>query len=277
MLKYLRRLKQGLQKCLLAKPSIPESGIIEVKRLGLHWCLNLESYVARILVTEGIWEPDTTKAVHKLVKPGMHVLDIGANFGYYTLLMAQQVGPSGHVWAFEPVAAFREQLEWHIHRNRIEECVTVLPYGLSDREETIQIAVEPSSATIYPTNDIVTSYESIQLNSLDVVANKIGINQVDFIKLDIDGHEPHFLRGAYQLLSTQHPIIALEFAQHCLHVAGSDVREQARIITDLGYIICKETTLQPYSSEMEFLMDCGNFKNSGNVIAFYQSNCARSS
>src|SRR3984885_9476488 len=53
---------------------------------------------------------DELKFVRKLLEPGQKVIDIGANYGVYTLPMAQKVGSSGHVWAFEPTSSTAEIL-----------------------------------------------------------------------------------------------------------------------------------------------------------------------
>ena len=253
------------------RSQVPSSGWVEVERLGLHWRLEMRSCISQSLVGSGVWEPVTTHLIKDLVNPGMHVLDVGANFGYYTLLLAQQVGPTGRVWAFEPVSMFRNQLLWHLERNRFSDRVTVVPYGLSDRCSTSPISVSASSATLHAV-DTASRPESIELRPLDEVVPELGIDRIDFVKSDIDGHEPWFLDGGRSTFRRFRPPIAVEFAQHVLHVAGSDVREQARLLHELGYVICSEATREPYSSEMDFLMECGNFTFSGNAIAFPSAN-----
>jgi FkbM family methyltransferase len=266
ILSTLVRMLKGREPTIA--PRLPASGWVEVERMGLHWRLNLESCISQSIVQFAVWEPSTTHLLTDLVRSGMHVLDIGANFGYYTLLLARQVGPTGHVWAFEPVKRFRDQLEWHVNRNGFDGRVSIVPYGLSDRSSTMTITGDASSATLHLTTPTPADRtDDIALHALDDVAADLGIRRLDFIKIDIDGHEPCFLRGAQRTLSRFHPPMALEFAQHCLHVAGSDVREQARLLRDLGYAICREDTRQPYDSEMAFLMACGNFDRSGNALA----------
>ena len=241
----------------------PET-ITELDALGFRWRLDMLSVISRSLYDKGVWEPDTTSLICDIVKPGMNVISVGANFGYYVLLLARQVGPSGRVWAFEPTQTFRDQLQWHVDANHVSDIVTIVPFGLSDHKGNADITISPQSASLHYAPG-GTRQETINLCRLDDVAPDLGISEIDFVSMDIDGHEPAFLRGAKQTLSKNLPPIAMELAQRCLHFAGSDVREVASLLTEMGYEICSEKTRLPYESELEFLKSCANFNNDANV------------
>jgi hypothetical protein len=116
-------------------------------------------------------------------------------------------------------------------------------------------------------DEICLDKETIKLDLLDNVAKDLGIDRIDFVSVDIDGHEAAFLRGAKVTLGRDLPPISMEFAQECLHFAGSDVRELACILRDLGYQICSERTRSPYPDELAFLKECGNFSHYANALA----------
>jgi FkbM family methyltransferase len=247
---------------------VKDEGFQEFECLGLRWRLDMASAISRSMVRTGVWERETTNAVLDLVKPGMRVLAVGANFGYYALLMAQRVGRGGRVWAFEPTLKFREQLNWHVKTNGFADLVTIVPFGLSDSVQSVTIEIMSQSASLhFPPNLPRVGSEVVHLKPLDAVASELGIEKIDFIQMDIDGHEVAFVRGARQTLSTHLPPIAMEFAQSCLHFAGSDVRELAALLRELGYDICSEKTKKPYKNEFEFLLDCGNFDRYSNALA----------
>lgn len=243
----------------------PETGVLETEALGLKWRLEMSSVIGRAICQNAVWEPETTNIVLDMLKPGMRALAIGANFGYYAIIMARQVGPDGHVWAFEPTLKYRTQLEWHIKENNFQDRITVLPYGLSDSVKSAVIDLSPQSASLHYAPG-KNGMEKIDLKTLDSVFNELNINNIDFISMDIDGHEASFLKGAKSFFSSEKPIIAMEFAQRCLHFAGSDVREVAKILDDYGYLICSEKTRKPYENELEFLKACGNFNCDANVL-----------
>lgn len=254
-----------------AKPRL--EGVRDFECQGLKWRLDMSSNIAQQMHAAGVWERETTELIRDLVKPGMQALSVGANFGYYALQMARQVGDGGHVWAFEPTRHFREMLEHHRSINGLESRITVVPYGLSDVETTATIDISPQSASMhYSPQENRVGQEAIQLKRLDDVAEGLGIARIDFISIDIDGHEPAFLKGGRRVLSRDVPSIAMEFAQECLHYAGSDVREVAALLYELGYEICSERTREPFANELAFLKECGNFHHYANALAVKRRN-----
>lgn len=244
-----------------------ENQVLEVERCGFVWRLELSHYLDRELACEGTLERRTTEIVRRLIQPGMHVFDVGANFGYFTLIFARLVGSLGHVWAFEPTVEYGRRLRWHVERNGLSGTVTVLDYGLSDASRHLEISIGDSSATLHRYYESVRAHETVRLQSLDEAISTLRPPKIDVMKIDIDGHEPAMLRGAKGVLTRFRPSLVLEFAQECLDSAGSDVRELKLQLEDLGYVLYSETTLRPFASRPEFLYECGNFSRSANVWA----------
>jgi FkbM family methyltransferase len=206
-------------------------GIKEIDRLGLHWRLDMASTVAQQLADNGIWERDTTNLVRELVKPNMRVLTVGANFGYYTLLMAQQVGPGGHVYAFERATKFLDLLKWNVAANKLLDRVTICPFGLSDSTIRTTISFDASSASIRtPPNAQIVGNETIELRPLDELASHLGLDKIDFVLVDVDGHEPAFLKGARRTLERDTPTTILEIMPEYLYFAGSSALEVAELL-----------------------------------------------
>src|SRR4051794_36295054 len=86
-----------LYNALLARAKDPRAVVT------VHGCrMHLDPTDDLSLSAVGIFERHITALIQREVRPGGRVLDIGAHIGYYTVLCAQLVGPTGHVWAFEP-------------------------------------------------------------------------------------------------------------------------------------------------------------------------------
>ena len=112
-----------------------------------------------------------------------------------------------------------------------------------------------------------SNYEEIELQRLDDIVEKESIGKIDFIKIDIDGHEPFFVDGAVEFFKKNSPIILVEFANLNLFVAGSDAISLKEKLEKLGYVLYSEKTKLPFPSVNEFLTECGNYKYSANVWA----------
>lgn len=254
---------------------------IPVEILGRqdHWVLcRIDDFLWRLdpsqcidgdLLDDGLFEPASADWVRRIVKPGMVAIDVGANFGYYTMQLSRLVGSEGLVHAFEPSARYRMRLLDHIERNGCQN-VVVLDYGLSDRFHEEPLYGDNISATMHWPDDTKPPdiEETISLRTLDSYVEEARPSRVDFIKVDIDGHEPGFVAGASETLKRFRPVILMEFSQVSLVMAGTDVERLAKQLTDLGYTLHSERTGQPYASRLDFLRDAMNCTHSINVLCY---------
>jgi FkbM family methyltransferase len=247
---------------------MPTSGWHEFEIQGLKWKLCLDRYIDRMIATEKNFEPETTELVKSIVKPGMKILDIGANIGYFTNILAKQIGSTGKIYAFEPVSRYREQVQWHVNANNFTDTVKIFPFGLSDKATKLKMGMDNTSASLHWTPKTPPeNYEEIELQRLDDIIEKEKISNIDFIKIDVDGHEPFFINGATEFFKHNSPIILIEFANLNLFVAGSNVLVLKEQIEKLGYVLYSEETKKPFISTTEFLIECGNYRTSANVWA----------
>jgi FkbM family methyltransferase len=236
---------------------------------GFYWRLDPTQCIDADILDDGLFEPTSIKWVDQVVKPGMVVVDVGANFGYYTLRLSRLVGPSGQVHAFEPSVRYRERLLDHLRQNGCSN-VIVMDYGLSDQSAEHQLYGDNVSATMHWHDDAKspTVNEKIVLRTLDSYVQGAGISRLDFIKVDIDGHEPSFVAGASQTLSRFRPLILMEFANLSLWAAGSNAESLGRQLTELGYSLHCERTDEPYPSHADFLRDAMNCSHSVNIFCY---------
>lgn len=243
---------------------------VELKRFGFLWRLQAGKYVDDILRSNKFFEPDSIKLIEEFVKPGAVVLDIGANFGYYSLMLSRLVGNEGKIVAFEPTEHYRERLIWHIKSNNIHN-VRIEGTGLSDKNETIEISIGECSATLHwIDNHEPRLKESIKLVKLDDwwkgYIEEGNADKLDFIKIDIDGHEPNFIRGATSIIEKHRPMILTEVNQDNLFQTGTTAWDFADMLENLGYILCDEKTGEPFEGRREYLLKAGNFSYSANIL-----------
>ena len=234
---------------------------------GHVWRLDTTQWLDNEILQNGLFELESTRWVHQMIGPGMTVLDVGANIGYYTLQFSQLAGPTGRVIAFEPSTRFNQRLRDHLRRNHCEN-VTVVDCGLADGAKQLPLFGGGDSATLGWHDDArqPVAKETVALRSLDDWLEANPQPQIHFIKVDIDGAEPLFVRGARQTLSRFRPILLMEFMQLGLLEFGSDVLDLARQLSELGYRLVSEKTGKAWTSRAEFLREAMNCSHSINVF-----------
>lgn len=159
--------------------------------------------------THGCWAGTYERPVQRLfeqfVAKGDVVFDIGANVGFFTLLAAKLVGPTGRVFAFEPLPRNVEYIERHLALNRVENA-TVLPLALSRAAGVARfnIAESPSMGRLSESGTL-----EVETASLDELLRSGRIAAPAFIKMDVEGAECDVLNGAKEMLAEHRPAILL--------------------------------------------------------------------
>ena len=159
------------------------------------------------------WNPEEYEAFRSVVKSGATVLDVGANLGAYTVLLAQWVGAGGRVHAFEPAPAARDGLIRHLVLNGIRDRVVVHPEALSDGQRTARFR----AVGMQGDNRLLSTgaVEGIDVTTTSIdefcVANAV---HPSFIKLDVEGAELDVLRGARATIASAGDALELFVEMH---------------------------------------------------------------
>ncbi|HEX7360790.1 MAG TPA: FkbM family methyltransferase [Bryobacteraceae bacterium] len=193
-----------------------------------------DAAVGRHIIATGTYEPNVSEVFRRTVKPGMHVLDVGANIGFYTMLGASLVGPKGKVWAVEPNPDNVRMILASRAKNRFEH-VAVIQGAAGETWETMCIFPDASNATVTRVSAAEPSQfpPTVLSLPLDVL---LGENRVDVIKIDVEGSEGCSLRGALQVLRRDRPTIFCEFTPEALPSISKMTAEQfLQFLTDLDY------------------------------------------
>ena len=209
-------------------PILPCGGVLKGFRMRVDWQLHRS-------FAYGSWEPEVVRSIQDHVHSGTRVLDIGAQSGFYSLLLSRLVGPEGTVFAFEPLPANFRILEENLRLNSIQN-VMIRREAVSDfsgnisfdfpREEVSLIA-----GPLLPSDNLGTF--QVPAISLDEFVRQTG-GPIHFIKMDVEGAETAVLRGAVQTLKAFHPSMVVELhydlPQDGLHPAIT-------LLQELGYQI----------------------------------------
>lgn len=170
--------------------------------------------ISRELLLRGVHEETATKVLRQELEERMVVIDIGANLGYYTLLEASIVGDEGRIYAFEPVAKNFDILTKNIIVNGYKN-VEAYRRAVSSKSGTSKMALTAASnwGSMLDMSDETTSkymkqkmhkltreFIKVDTVSLDEFLDKEGVNQVNLIRMDIEGYEVEVIKGMINTL-----------------------------------------------------------------------------
>lgn len=169
------------------------------------------------LLLDGFWEMGLTMHVARHVRPGMVAIDVGANFGYYTILLAALVGDGGRVLAIEPAPATAAMLRRSVALNGFERVATVIEAAAGAGETAHALLFvperEPKNAQIVASPDgldrIPGTVHRVAQASIDALA--ADQRRIDFVKVDAEGAEEAVIAGMLATLRRDRPLLVLEF------------------------------------------------------------------
>lgn len=154
---------------------------------------------------------DELRFVRQLLQPGQKAIDIGANYGVYTLPMAKRVGTTGHVWAFEPTSITAAFLKQGILANDFEQ-VTLEQKAVSRASGTAQLALQHFSElnSLVHGESTAVATETVPLVTLDECMDRYHWTDIDLIKIDAEGEECNILKGGRRFFSMLMPLVQYE-------------------------------------------------------------------
>lgn|GEM_PF-2162999 len=148
----------------------------------------------------GSYEPETTRLISNLLKPGNTFVDVGAHLGYYTLLAKMKVGDAGRVFAFEPDPRYFQAIMRSLELNGIREGVYVYQMAVSDKISSLTFFTDNAGGLGNLFVPIIGGRSiTVDAVSLDEFFCKLGWPQIDLIKIDVEGAEEEVFIGMKEL------------------------------------------------------------------------------
>jgi len=214
-------------KWVTDRSQVVELDIAPVGRVDMF--LNpLDRVITPLMQAHRVWEPTETRLFLDTIRPGDTVVDVGANVGYYTLLAAEAVGPTGRVFAFEPDPVAFALLEDNV---RLSGATNVIA-------EQKALSNEPGSIKLFLAAQNKGDHRIVQVKGQDrpsVDIEAVAFDQwirthpvanggsVDFIKIDTQGAEAVILEGMKETLKNNDGIrLIVEFWPSGLDQFGAD-------------------------------------------------------
>lgn len=177
-----------------------------------------EDHIGKAIIKNGIYAKQELAYLTALLDrlSPENVLEIGANIGNHALPFSLY---AKHVWCFEPNPEVFEILSRNIEINNIGN-ITAIPAGVSDQDRKTILHVDLSGNLGASTLAAENKFDGVQYKdvSVEIVAGDKWVrnnvpSKIDFVKIDVEGHELNVLRGLKSTLVSQRPIISMEWSQ----------------------------------------------------------------
>lgn len=244
-------------------------------RDGVVYDLDLSEGIDFAIFLGNRFEPGTRNALRKLVKPTSTVLDIGANIGAHSLLLAQLVGDRGGVLSFEATDFAYRKLRRNLDLNPdLASRVTPFHCFLAEKDDKDVPDTIYSSWPLTEGEDLHAKHlgqpmptETARALSIDGILKKIGNPRIQLVKIDVDGFETEVLRGATSLLTMNRPVFMMELSPYVLDERGSSLEELLACFAPHEYRFYHERTERRLPSSADELRKLVGDGESINVIA----------
>ena len=205
----------------------------------------------------GDYEPHLTAVFNRFCRPGMTVVDVGANIGYYSMLASDLVGPEGRVIAIEPSS---ENCRLLISSMRLKERtnVTLFPVACDAHNGWAYYSTHiGSNGGLVDSEDLLASPGTVvpTFRLDDLVDAQVGL-----LKIDVEGAEARVVEGARKLIERCRPIVTTELSEAMLEqVSGTTSAQYLNYFEDLGYSVAvidrSSGTPKRYPTVRDLLLD----------------------
>ena len=175
-------------------------------------CIKNDTAITAYAKKNKIWEDWLEKYIKEAYVENTNMIDIGANIGTFSLMMSKYISENSHIYAFEPV--YSEIFDMNVKQNDLEDKIKVYPIGLSDKNEKLQGGtIDFSIIANYGFTQIDNLKKSDDSTKLIIEVQKfddLNIDNVSFIKIDVEGSERKVLDGAINTILKNKPTILIE-------------------------------------------------------------------
>lgn len=190
-----------------------------------------------ILMEDGIWERSATEVFAEFARPGDVAVDAGANVGYFTLLFARLVGPTGRVYAFEPDPSNYEILVRNVRLNGFTNVVV----------EQKALSNEPGSVTLFMTDEVREDSRILQAPSREVESVEVEAvvldeylagreERVDLVKIDTQGAEGMIIDGMAETNRKNDLLLMIEWTPSVLPDFGYEPEEVVQMLRAANFV-----------------------------------------
>lgn len=220
---------------------------------GVRLEVDLASAMGRAVYYHGSHEPELVAFLRATLRPGMNVLDVGANIGEVALLAAKLVKPAGRVLAVEASPATAARLRRNVALNGASN-VEIVEAAAASQTGHVSLMlgsdIDSGSTSLAEPHDFTGEVLEVKAVRLDTLLAARGLS-VHLIKLDIEGAELLALEGLHAALQrAERPIVVFEYHRDVAARMGWTLEDAAERIAPHGYRLCETFGLDHSGTRM---------------------------
>ncbi|MBN1209557.1 MAG: FkbM family methyltransferase [Myxococcaceae bacterium] len=208
---------------------------------GLRFECDLRNGLAREVFFTGQYEPQETCLVRALLRPGDTFVDVGAHWGYFTLLAAEAVTRAGRVVAVEADPRIHRTLVANLALNPLPH-VTALHVAAAAEEGTVKLEGYDEAQDNWGISRVRDAARAssraftVPARPVDAMLDELGVGRVSLVKMDIEGAEVFALAGMRRgFQAHRYERLLLELHPPQLREHGREPAELTRMLTEAGY------------------------------------------
>lgn len=213
------------------------------------------SHFGYFILRDGDYEPDFLALLDSNIQDGWVVVDLGAHDGYFSVVAAQLVGDHGRVIAVEPQSRVLPILRENLSLNDLAN-VSVVPAAVGNSESSgmlhLSPGYNPGGSSFTRMSRFKWRTETVVLRPLEVILSEQGVDRVDLLKLDIEGHEYEAILGSPQVFRQQRVgTVVLELHAEQTRRRGLDPQKVEAFLGECGYTLDRADSLnlgQPFAT-----------------------------
>lgn len=259
---YIKSLEFANRK-MLEPPLLDDVQLVKLDKFSMYVTPS-DPHIGMPILTSKMYEPHVTRILNQKLQPGMTVLDIGANIGYFSMLMSNLIGKDGRCIAIEPNPRNVKLMLASKNLNGFEQ-LQIFQAAAGNTWGILKLYTIFTNGVVSPVNtdaNELLQTETVQSLKIDDILPCD--ERVDLIKIDVEGAEFSALSGALQCIERDHPLIISEFTPGALpDISGVTPEEYLRFFTSRGYnlSVLEPDHIVPCLKDIEMVMKIYREKN----------------
>ena len=200
--------------------------------------LYVNDWVQKSLFVYGEYERKEIRFWQQLARKRKTIFDIGGHVGYYSLVAAKAASTDTKIYCFEPIRQTFERAKENIALNGYQN-IYLQNFALSNEDGSLQINIGGDEnwgmSSINAHAHTSGKTETVNKQTVDSFCNAHNINQIDLVKIDVEGSEFYVLQGMKQMIASSRPVVLIEILEQTLSAQGIDVKSLYQFFTDNHY------------------------------------------